>query len=297
MRSRARVAALVAVWSVVGALGCHEKPKASASEQYPIRGVVERTDAAGGHVVLKHEAVPGLMEAMTMSYPVMDPAALSEMHPGDRIAAVVLADKTAQGPTHLRLKDVVIIAQAKPDYLPAVQYHVPAPGDLVPNFKLLNQAGKTVDLKGFRGKVVLLTFIYTRCALPDYCPRMSKNFAEIEAQLAKDEAVYRETHLLSVSFDPEFDTPKVLKTYGAAYTGHYGREDFAHWDFAAPPKDELPRVEQFFAVGVTPGDAGSLQHSMSTVIIGKDGKVVAFYPSNDWSVAAVLDAVKQAAKA
>jgi protein SCO1/2 len=270
---------------------------ASSTKQYPIRGTVMRVDSQDGQVTLQHDAIPGLMDAMTMQYPVMDRSALSELHPGDKIMATILADPSPQGPVNLRLSEIVVIAQAKPDYVQAVQYHVPAGGDEVPDFTLLNQSDRKIDLKQYRGKVLLMTFIYTRCPLADYCPRMSRNFAEIDQQLATDPKLYRETHLLSVSFDPTYDTPKVLKSYGGAYTGRYSKEIFDHWEFAAPSEKELPKMEQFFDVGVTPGEKGTLQHSLATVVIGKDGKVIAFYPTNDWSVATVLEQVKQAATA
>lgn len=268
---------------------------ASASQQYAVRGVVVSTDSKDGQIELKHGAIAGLMDAMTMSYPVTDKAALSELHPGDQIMATLLADKSAEGPVNLRLSEIVIIAQAKPDYVPAVQYHVPEAGEAVPDFKLLNQSDKEIDLKQYRGKVLLMTFIYTRCPLADYCPRMSHNFAAIDQQLATDTALYKETHLLSVSFDPTYDTPKVLKSYGGAYTGRYSKETFTHWEFAAPQGKQLLAMEKWFAVGVTPGQNGTLQHSLATVVIGKDGKVVSFYPTNDWTISTVLDDVKHAA--
>jgi protein SCO1/2 len=280
-----------------GIAGCHGNSGATpagATKQYPIRGKVVSIDKAANSIDLDATAVPGFMDAMTMSYKVTDPAALSEMHPGDGIAATLLVDHDAAGPVNMRLQDVVIVTEASPNYKPAVQYHVPAPGDAVPDFKLLNQSDKTIGLKQFHGKVVVMTFIYTRCPLADYCPRMSRNFAQIDKALADDKALYAKTHLISVSFDPAYDTPKVLKSYGEAYTGKYVNETFQHWDFAAPPVAELPRMEQFFDVGVTPGEAGQLQHSLSTVVIGKDGKVVAFWPTNDWTVADVLAKIKAA---
>jgi protein SCO1/2 len=194
----------------------------------------------------------------------------------------------------LRLTNIVVIAQGRPDYRPDVNYHVPAQGDDVPDFKLLNQSDHTIDLKQFRGKVVLMTFIYTRCPLADFCPRMSRNFAIIDKALQADPALYKETHLLSVSFDPTYDTPKVLRSYGGAYTGNYVKETFQHWEFAAPSVAELPKMQQFFDVGVTPGENGTLQHSLSTVVIGKDGKIFAFWPTNDWKVEDVLAEVKAA---
>lgn len=280
--------------------GCHRRERAPVprtGQSYPIRGTVMKTDAQDGQVVLDHEAIPGLMEAMTMSYPVVDRSVIPELHPGDKIMATVLADKSADGPVNLRLSDVMVIAQAKPDYVPAVQYHVPVAGDVVPDFRLTNQSARTIDLGQYRGKVLVMTFIYTRCPLADYCPRMSRNFAEIDQKLASDAVLYTDTHLLSVSFDPSYDTPKVLKSYGAAYTGRYSKETFGHWEFAAPSDKDLPKMEQYFDVGVTPGEKGTLQHSLATVIIGKDGKVIAFYPTNDWTVDEVLAQVKQAAGA
>jgi protein SCO1/2 len=280
-------------------IGCHRQPQAVAVDNtlhYSVRGVVESKDTANHEILLKHGAVAGLMPAMSMVYPVVDPAALQEMNPGDTIMATIDADRSPDGPTHLRLVDVDIIAEGKPDQVPTVQYHVPAPGDAVPDFTLVNHSDHTLDLRQFRGKVLLMTFIYTRCPLSDYCPRMSHNFAEIDKALAADPKAYADTHLLSVSFDPAYDTPKVLKSYGEAYTGQYTNATFQHWDFAAPPQRELAKVDQYFDVGVTPGQNGSLQHSLSTTIIGKDGKVIAFYPTNDWSVADVLAKVKAAAE-
>jgi protein SCO1/2 len=267
-----------------------------AQEGYPVRGTVVSSDPATGELKLQHGAVPGLMGAMTMSYRLQDPSALSEVHPGDVITATIVSGAGSEG-QDMQLKDIDVIAQAKPDYVPAVQYHVPAAGDPVPDFRLLNQSDRSIDLKQFRGKVVVMTFIYTRCPLSDYCVRMSHNFAEIDKALQADPKLFADTHLLSVSFDPAYDTPRVLKSYGEAYTGRYVKETFEHWDFAAPPAAELPKVEQYFDVGVTPAKNGTLQHSLSTVVLGKDGKVVAFWPTNDWTVADVMSKIRAAAAA
>ena len=111
---------------------------------------------------------------------------------------------------------------------------------------------------------------------------VSRNFAEIDKSLAGDPTLFGETHLLSISFDPAYDTPAVLRSYGGAYTGNYTKETFKHCDFAAPPEKELEQVTQFFGVGVTPGENKTLNHSLSTAVIGKDGKIAAWYPTNDW---------------
>jgi protein SCO1/2 len=270
--------------------------EAGEVKTFPIRGKIVSVDAAKRSVVLDHEAVPGFMDAMSMSYKLKDPGIMSELHPGDRITAKLLVRKVGDDFEGAMLDQIVVTAQAKPDYKPAIEYHVPTEGDAVPDFKLVNEAGRTIHLAQFRGRVLLLTFIYTRCPLADYCPRMNKNFAEIDKALETDPKLYKETHLLSISFDPKFDTPAILKSYGGIYMGG-AQEKFAHWDFAAPPEGELGAMEQFFDVGVTPGDPGTLTHSLSTALIGKDGKVRAWYPSNEWTPAEVLAAMKNAAAA
>jgi len=277
--------------------GCHQNASstpskaASAANTFSIRGRVVSTDAT--HVTLDGEPVSGFMEAMTMDYKLADPSIVSELHPGDHITAKVLADKQGDSYANIRLEDIVVIAQARPDFKPPIAYHVPTQGDVVPDFKLLNQSDRTIHLDQFKGKVVLMTFIYTRCQLADFCPRMSHNFADIDKALAADPALYKQTHLISVSFDPTYDTPKVLRSYGGAYTGSYTNEKFLHWDFAAPPEKELPAMTQFFDVGVTPGDSKSLTHSLSTVLIGKDGRIIDWYPTNEWKAEDILAAIRK----
>jgi len=282
---------------VVAMGGCHRAvaPAKSATLHYAVRGKVASVDAAAGKIELDAETIPGFMEAMTMSYKLADPTVASELHAGDRITATLLAEGTADDPVNMRLTDIVVIAQAKPDYKPTMQYHVPAAGDMVPEFALLNQSGRKIRLGQFKGKVLVMTFIYTRCPLADYCPKMSRNFAAIDKYLCTDKKLYTETHLLSVSFDPVYDTPQVLRSYGEAYTGLYTKETFAHWDFAAPEAAEMAKMEEFFDLGVTPGENGTLQHSLSTLVIGKDGRVAAFYPTNEWTVGEVEAEIRKAA--
>ena len=287
---------------LLGVSGCKNStgPGVAQKEQktFHMRGKIMATDEPGGHITVAHQAIPGYMEAMTMSYKVAEPGTISELHAGDIITADVVVQYDAAGPLSPTLKSIVVVAQARPDNVPKVQYHVPAAGDVVPDFHLLNQSGKRIDLGQFHGRVLLMTFIYTRCPLADFCPRMSQNFEEIDKALAEDKTAYAKTHLLSVSFDPKYDTPAVLRSYGGAHTGRFTEEDFKHWDFAAPSLADLAGLEQYFDVGVTQGaenDPSSVMHSLSTVLIGKDGKVLAWYPSNDWVPAELVAKMKQAA--
>lgn len=250
---------------------------------YPVRGVVVASDEKTGTVTLATEAIPGYMPAMTMDYTLKQANIAGELHAGDTITAVL--EPTEQAAL---LDQIVIVGEAKPDYKPAVSYNDLEPGEAIPDFTFLNQSGRMIRLKQFQGKVLLLTFVYTRCPLPTYCVRMSRNFAEIDQALQKDPALYAKTHLLSVSFDPKYDTPAVLRSYGGAYTGRYTQETFRHWDFAAPPEKELPQVLQFFDIGATPEQDHTITHSLSTVVIAPDGKLYKWYPGNDWTPQQVL---------
>ena len=260
---------------------------------YHLRGKVVSTDAAHGIVVVDHEDIPGFMEAMTMPYQVKDPNVLADLHKGDVITADVLVSKTGQ--QTVLLDHIVVVAQAKPDYKPAVTYHVPTAGDSVPDFKLRNQDGRAIHLGEFKGKTLLVTFIYTRCPMPDFCPLVTRNFATINRQLSGDQKLYAKTHLLCVSFDPEHDTPAVLRAYGAEYIGGGAKAAFAHWDFAVPAQPELVEMAKFFDVGMSDGENGTINHTLSTTVIGPDGKVAEFYPGNEWTSDQVLADVKRLA--
>jgi protein SCO1 len=265
--------------------GCHSHSQsshadkaASSPKQYSIRGKVVSVDQKDGVIAADTDAIPGVMDAMTMAYLLQNPSVASELHPGDTITAQL--QLVAQGAI---LSDIVIVQQANLNVLPAVRYHVPQLGDTVPDFRFRNQSNREISLKQFRGKVLVLTFIYTRCASSQFCPLMSRNFAQLDQMLAADPALYAKTHLLSISFDPKYDTPAVLRSYGGAYTGRYSKETFQHWDFAAPSQATLASVLQWFDVAANTSKGNVVTHSVSTAVIGPDGKIRAWYPSNAWT--------------
>ncbi len=285
--------------------GCHsgQKPPSQPSPSqnyqigeferkvYHLRGKVVSTDAAKGEVTLDHEAIPGFMDAMTMPYKLRDVSILSELHPGDVITADVLVSQDPDA--DILLDHIVVVAQAKPDYPPKASSHVPAPGDVVPDFKLRNQDGRPIHLGQFRGKALLVTFIYTRCPSPEFCPRVTRNFVALEKMMAANPGLYTKSHLLSVSFDPEHDTPERLRAYGATYMGSDAKNAFAHWELAVPEKPVLDDMAKFFDLGMTVGADTMITHTLSTTLIGPDGKVVRFYPGNEWTPEQVMADVKQ----
>ncbi|MGC1871044.1 MAG: SCO family protein [Acidobacteriaceae bacterium] len=295
---RRQVSALLCIallGASLGILSCHSGSQssdnaatASSQKQYSIRGKVVSVDQKDGVIALDTEAIPGVMKAMTMAYFLQNPAEASGLHPGDKITAQLQLN--AQGAV---LSSIVILQQANLNVLPPIHYHVPQIGDSVPDFRFLNQSNREISLRQFRGKVLVLTFIYTRCTSSQFCPLMSRNFAHLDQLLAADPGLYAKTHLLSVSFDPTYDTPAVLRSYGSAYTGRYTKETFQHWDFAAPSPAKLASLLQWFDVAVTRSNGKVVTHSVSTAVIGPDGTIRAWYPTNTWTPQQALKDIQQ----
>lgn len=289
---------LVTVVGIVAVAGCHRQQSGAEDSAittsykvFKLRGKVIANQPATGEITVKHEAIPGFMDAMTMPYRLKDPSILSELHPGDVITADLLVSQGADA--SVLLDHIVVVAEGKPDYRPAVMYHVPAKGDTVPDFKLRNEDGRIIHLNQFRGKNLLITFIYTRCPLPNFCPLVTHNFAVIHQQLSADPVTKDKTHLICVSFDPEHDTPERLKAYGEEYIGSDAKKAFAHWDFAVPEKPVLMEMAKYFDVGMSDAADGTITHTLSTTLIGRDGKVLKFYSGNEWTPQQVVTDVKQ----
>jgi protein SCO1 len=289
---------LVTVIGIVAVAGCHRQQSGAEDSAittsykvYKLRGKVIANQPATGEITVKHEAIPGFMDAMTMPYRLKDPSILSELHPGDIITADLLVSQGADA--SVLLDHIVVVGEGKPDYRPAVIYHVPAKGDSVPDFKLRNEDGRIIHLNQFRGKNLLITFIYTRCPLPNFCPLVTHNFAVIHQQLSADPVTKDKTHLICVSFDPEHDTPERLKAYGEEYIGSDAKKAFAHWDFAVPEKPVLMEMAKYFDFGMSDAADGTITHTLSTTLIGRDGKVLKFYPGNEWTPQQVVTDVKQ----
>ena len=268
---------------VVSLTGCKPRQRVrSASEKhYDLKGKVVEVDKAQHLLTIAHEDIKDYMPGMTMPFAVKDDWVFEIAAPGNQITATLVVD----GAQSL-LEDVVITEDTSPSSNgAAAETGQPKAGDEVPDYRLLNQDGKTISLHDYKGKALLLTFIYTRCQDPNQCTLMSSNFAAIDQALQKQPELYQKTHLLSISFDPTYDTPKVLRSYGAAYTGKYADENFAHWEFASGTADEVKGIAQFFGLRYyqdTPSGEEQVIHSLRTAVIGPDGKVVKVYRGNEW---------------
>ncbi|MGH9902840.1 MAG: SCO family protein, partial [Pyrinomonadaceae bacterium] len=254
-----------------------------------LKGKVVSVDQAKRSVVIDHEEVTGFMEPMVMPFTLEDRDALNVLGPGDLIqATLVVADDRSW------LENPVItkgVADGGDGAAPAGEVG-PPPGAEVPDFSLTNQDGRRINLDQYKGRALLLTFIYTRCPLPDYCTLMSTNFAEINRALEKDPSLYEKTHLLSVTLDPAHDTPKVLRSYGAAHTERYADEKFEHWEFATGDEDGIKRLARFFGLDYF-ADKDQIIHSLRTAIITPEGRVHKVYRGNEWKPSEVVREVRK----
>ena len=264
-----------------------QRVRSPTEKHYDLKGKVIAIDKGKRELTIEHEDIKDYMPGMTMPFSVKDDWVYEIAAPGNQITATLVVDGTQSW-----LEDVVLTEDSTPvSGAPAVEGADPKTGDEVPDYRLINQDGKTIRIQDYKGKVLLLTFIYTRCQDPNQCTLMSSNFAAIDQELQKQPEVYGKTHLLSISFDPAYDTPKVLRSYGAAHTGKYSDETFAHWEFASGSEDEVKGIAKFFGLRYyqdTSSGTEQVIHSLRTAVIGPDGKIVKVYRGNEWTPAELI---------
>jgi protein SCO1/2 len=269
-------------------IACKKAPPQEQAKRYHLVGKVLSVDQQQSSAMIDGQDIPGFMAAMAMPYPVHDSKALASLSPGDQITADVVV--TGDG---AYLENIIVTKKGTGSTAqPPGMSHQPQPGERVPDFALINQDGKSVGLNSFPGKVLLVTFIYTRCPFPDFCPLVSKNFSQIYATLRKDPVLGSKIRLLSVSFDPEHDTPAVLKHYAATFRQTTGGDPFDRWEFATVPARELPKVADFFGLYYK-SSSDQIVHSMSTTVISPAGTVYKWYQDNDWKPADLIEDATQ----
>jgi protein SCO1 len=273
---------------------CHRSQ--STAKRYPFQGRIVSIDAQSQSALIDADAIPGFMDAMAMSYKSKPASALTQLKPGDIFSAeVVVIQPDQDAIPDYWLENIKVTGHKEPTAAPKTSLHIPAPGEEVPDFAFTNQNGQKTSLRKYLNQTLLVTFIYTRCPFPDFCPRMSSNFNEIYKQLASTPALTH-VHLLSLSFDPAHDSPKVLRDYGFSVAHTRDPALFHRWEFAAPSAADLPKIADFFALTVQP-EGGLITHNLSTAVIAPNGKIAAWYHGSDWQVSDLIkDASEAAAK-
>jgi protein SCO1 len=285
------VLVVAACVSTAGFLAGCRKPPQSTGKRFDFKGKVVSVDRDKQEVTISHEEVKGYMPAMIMPFKLKDARPLEQMAAGDQITAALVVD----GPKSW-LEDVVVIQEGPlTTTASGAEVAEAKPGDEVPNYGLVNQDDKLIKIHEYRGKALVLTFIYTRCPDPNYCTLMSTHFQELDQELRKQPELYNKTHLMSISFDPAYDTPAVLRSYGAAYTGRYSDEKFDHWEFASGSSDQVKGIAQYFGLRYFQ-NTDQIIHGLRTAIIGPDGKVYKVYRGNDWKPDELLGELAKVAK-
>ena len=290
-----RIAITISLALSATILGSACKPRRNPNEKrYDLKGKVVAVNKSERTATIAHEDIKGYMPAMTMPFKIKNDADLVMLKAGDQVTGTLVVDDisswleitaTVEGP----------VTESQNVDVPGE----PKPGTDVPDFGLVNQDGKRIHLAQYRGQALALTFIYTRCPMPDQCTLMSNNFAAIDQELQKQPDVYAKTHLLTISFDPEYDSPKVLRSYGASHTGRYTDETFQHWEFAGGSADEVKGISQFFGLRYfhdTESGQDQVIHSLRTVVIGPDGKLFKLYRGNEWKPAEIVSDLESLAK-
>jgi protein SCO1/2 len=258
--------------------GCSQKP--ADGRRFELKGKVLAVDRARGEVSVEHEEVKGFMAAMTMDFPVRDAEALKVLEAGDQLQATLVV---ADDGSHWLESPVITKNLSGGPAAPPAGPNEPQPGAELPDVKLVNQDGRPLSTKQFKGRALVVTFIYTRCPIPNYCPLMSANFAQLNSAVLADEGLRRRARLLSVTLDPEYDRPAVLKAYGATYAG--GK--FDNWDFATGDPAEVRRLAEF--MGLTyKAEGDQVIHSLRTAVVTPGGRLLKVYRGNEWRPDEVL---------
>jgi protein SCO1/2 len=259
------------------------QPASAEAKRFSLKGKVISVDKVKKKAVISHEAIPGYMDAMTMEFPIREDWVMDELAPGSDIRAELVIDKG-----DFYLENIGIVALPNPDQPPLPVVNAAEKeliGKEVPDLKLTNQDGKRISLTQFRGKALALTFIYTRCPLPNYCPLMTIHFSEMAMSLQKMPELKDKVRLLSITFDPKHDTPEVLKTYGEGYYNKDVKPDFTLWQLATGSEDDIKKIAEFFGLSyqADPTDKTQIIHSLRTVVIDPQGKVKKVFAGNEWT--------------
>ena len=309
-----RILAAALLLALVFALAaCQQKPAAPSvpadptsapantkTNFYFVKGVIKELKPDGRTAIIEHEAIPNYMDAMTMPLRVKNTNELASHHPGDQVFfRMVVTDfegwidqVTKTGTAPAVTPGTTNAPGAKPkgafrrvrDVLPLNI------GDAVPDYPLTNHLGQAISLGQFKGQALALTFIFTRCPFPEFCPRMGNNFQATAKKLAALTNAPTNWHLLSITFDVEFDTPSVLKGYAARYPA-----DPAHWSYATGAQIEIDALTEQFGLGFA-REGTIFNHNLRTVVIDAAGRVQSILIGNEWKPEELIAELVKAAK-
>jgi protein SCO1/2 len=260
----------------------------SRGRQYELRGQVVAIDPVRQEITIKHEDIKGFMPGMTMPFKVSSPALLEGKTPGDLVRATLVVTDAQGLLTAVDRTGHAALTEPPPKRPLAEMLR---PGDEVPDTELVDESGATKRLSDWRGRAVALTFIYTRCPLPDFCPLMDHQFAEVQQIVEGDATLRGRVQLLSISFDPEYDTPPVLATHAKKVGANP-----AIWNFMTGTQSEIETFAAHFGVSIMREgtDPGSVVHNLRTAVIDPNGKLVTIINGMQWAPSELVAGLRSA---
>lgn len=289
---------IIGVLIALIATACQQPAASTTSDpanqkRYDLRGKVVSVDRANKTADVEHEEIPGLMPKMTMPFKINEDWVWDDLVPGVQIRAELVVDSSAKVPYWL--EKISIVANSAPNLPPVEERQPEQVGKTVPDLSLTNQEGKKFSLADYRGKALAVTFIYRECPLPEFCIKMSQHFSDMANKIASDPEAKDKIRLLSISFDPERDTPEKLKQYGLGYLGRDAADDLTVWNLAVGTDKEVRAVADFFGLKYETDatDKTQINHSLVTAVIAPDGKVTRVFSGSRWTPDDVLAELKR----
>ena len=267
---------------------------AHAADKHPVQGIVVKADSAHGVIVVSCDAIPGFMDAMVMPFKVSGHPDLKNFAPGTGVRFDMVEKGKADYAENLQVIEVsnyesepteagrlTFLAQTLD---PAAQEKIVKIGQPVPDFALIDQAHQATHLAQFKGKVVALTFAYSRCPNPNYCFRLSNNLAQVARRFKASSG--RDLILMTIVIDPAQDRDKALEKYADTW-----KANPAAWRFLTGPIDDVRNVAALFGMNFWKDEA-FLTHSFHTVVIDREGKLAANLEGNQFSAQQLGDVVE-----
>lgn len=270
----------------IGALAFLAPSAAATERQFDVNGII-RGRLDDGQLVIEHEEIAGYMPPMTMAFAVATPSEAAALKDGDRVRFRYRVNETSS------VADAFQVVGSAParraDASSAKRARLRA-GDSVPPMSLLDEQGRTLTESVWRDRFTIVTFIFTRCPVPEYCPAMAARFGELQRAILAAPELKAKSRLLSITLDPEFDRPEILKSYAH---GVGANPDV--WRFATGETAEINALTKSFAV-YTERNGVTLDHTLTTALVGPDGRIIELWRGNGWKTAEVITALTAAAK-
>jgi protein SCO1/2 len=257
------------------------------------RGVIRETPMGGQTIVIRHEEIPGFMPKMTMEFSVRDTDELRGLQAGDVITFQVKANQEEswiEGVQRAGTSELRKSPTSDPTSTSLLRLAQLNTGEVLPDAELLAEDGRSVKFSDFAGSALAFTFIFTRCPLPDFCPRMNQRFHRARELLSQRSGGPTNWQFLSISFDPEFDQPGVLTRYAYSYRG----EKADRWLFASAPNRVMAAMASQLDFRFA-NEGGSFVHNLRTVVLDPQRRVYRQFDGNKWKASELADALAEAA--